>query len=306
MKTDPFPYPLRSTPARRWPFGFLLTGAISAAGLLINGCGQMGSVYSYQTGDTPMLGQTTYLPKDFFTGQQLNIARAIAAGDMNEVRRLAPGVNLTATGQRDMTLMWFAIMRQNYEAVKTLVALGVDPDKQIAHGFGSALYYAMWPRKDTSDQSGIRLLQAMLDGGLSPNYKTDDQTSLLQRAAGAFGTMAAVQLRVERGADINARDRIGRTALSDAISSDNPEIALYLINHRADINTHTISGVTVGWGVYKTLERINLGIIRSQFEQLRDLMIKKGVKWPPDSPEVVRDQMRAQGLTPLVPPGHKR
>jgi hypothetical protein len=35
-------------------------------------------------------------------------------------------------------------------------------------------------------------------------------------------------------------------------------------------------------------------------------MIAKGAKWPPDSPEVVRGQMRAKGLTLLVPPGHKR
>jgi hypothetical protein len=32
-----------------------------------------------------------------------------------------------------MSLMWFAIAQQNYPAVTTLVALGVDPDKQIAH-----------------------------------------------------------------------------------------------------------------------------------------------------------------------------
>jgi hypothetical protein len=46
--------------------------------------------------------------------------------------------------------------------------------------------------------------------------------------------------------------------------------------------------------------------MRPQYEQLRDLIIKKGAKWPPDPPEVVRDQMRAQGIKPVVPLGHKR
>jgi hypothetical protein len=57
----------------------LALSAIGASCLLLPGCdlSLSGAAYSYQTGNAPMLGQTTYLPKDFFTGQQLNIARAI-------------------------------------------------------------------------------------------------------------------------------------------------------------------------------------------------------------------------------------
>jgi hypothetical protein len=286
--------------------GLMLWG-ISTPCLLLMGCdlSLSGATYSYQTGDASMLGQTTYLPKDFFTGQQLNIARAIAAGDMNEVRRLAPGVDLSMPGKQNMTLMWFAIVRKNYAAVSTLVALGVDPDTQIARGTGSALTYTMLSRKDPSDQSGIVLLQAMLDGGLSPNYKTESGTPLVQLAAGPGSTLAIVRLLVERGADINARDIVGGTALGMAIGL-HPDIALYLVNHGADVKAHMRNGVSVTWAVYKELESDAPGPIRTQYEQLRDLMIKKGAKWPPDSPEVVRDQMRAQGLTPGVPTGLKR
>jgi len=255
-----------------------------------------------------MFGSTVYRAEEFFSGRQLEIARAINANDMALVRQLAPGTDLSAPGQKGMTLMWFAMPpgRPNFEAVKTLVALGVDPDKQIAQGIGSALDATILPRKDPNDQTGIRLLQAMLDGGLSPNYKTKYQTSLLQRAAGAgYGSLAAVQLLLERGADINARDSIGGTALTQAIGT-HPEIVLYLVNRGADANTNLTNGVTVGWSVYKRLERLAPGTMRTQHEQLRDLMIKKGMKWPPDPPEVVRDQMRAQGFTPAVPPGHKR
>jgi len=255
-----------------------------------------------------MFGSTVYRAEEFFSGRQLEIARAINANDMALVRKLAPGTDLSAPGQKGMTLMWFAMQpgRPNFEAVKTLVALGVDPDTQIAKGIGSALDATMLPRKDPNDRTGIRFLEAMLDGGLSPNYKTKYQTPLLQRAAGPGGTMAAVQLLVERGADINASNNIGRTALTDAITSLAPDIALYLVNRGADINTYTTGGVTVGWTVAGPLERLAPGPMRTQYEQLRDLMIKKGMKWPPDPPEVVRDRMRAQGLTPAVPPGHKR
>jgi hypothetical protein len=284
---------------------FALLAAALCATLLCGGCGLSDSAYPYATGNA-MFGQKTYTPEEFFSGRQLEIARAIDAGDMGQVRKLAPGADLTTPGKQDMTLMWYAILHQNYPAVQTLVALGLDPDKQFAHGIGSALYYAMLSRKDPSDQTGIRLLQAMFDGGFSPNYKTPAGTPLLQRAAGPGGSLETVQLLLERGANINARDSLGRTALTDAITATNPDIALYLVNHGADVNTYTVNGVTVGWFVAGPLERLKPGSVRIQYEQLRDLMIKKGAKWPPDPPEVVRDQMRAQGIKPVVPLGHKR
>ena len=253
-----------------------------------------------------MLVQKNYSAEEFFSGRSLEIARAIDAGNMDLVRKLAPGVDLAATGQKGMTLMWFAILRRNYPAVETLVALGVDPDKQVAKGIGSALYLTMIPSKDPNDQTGIRLFRAMLDGGLSPNYKTKDDDILLQRVIGTGGSLAAVQLLVERGADINARDGIGGTALSDATLTK-PDIALYLVNHGANINSFDVTGVSVTWSVYDELEdRGQEDPLRPKYEQLRDLMIQKGAKWPPDPPEVVRDRMRAQGLEPAVPPGQAR
>jgi hypothetical protein len=288
----------------------LLAAALCAVGLpLFSGCGTPlpGTTYRYATGDESMLGQKTYHAEEFFSGRQLEVARAIEAGNMPLVRQWAQGTDLTAPGQRNMTLMWFAIIRYNYSAVKTLVELGVDPDTQVAKGLGSALDVALIPRKDSNNQSGIRLLQAMLDGGLSPNYKTPGQTPLLQRAAGpGGGVLTVVQLLIERGADINARDSIGNTALSKSITSMNLEIALYLVNRGADFSTNTTNGVSVTWAVYKELGRQAPGPVRTKVEQLRDLMIQKSAKWPPDPPEVVRDQMRTQGITPAVPWGKTR
>ena len=256
----------------------------------------------------PPVWTKKYRPAEFFSGRPLEIARAIDAGDMALVRKLAPGVNLAAPGKRDMTLMWFAIGRLNYPAGQTLVALGVNPDTQMVPGIdGTALDYTMRPRRDPNDQAGIRLLRVLLDGGLSPNHTSPGQTIMLQRAAGAWGgVLGAVQLLVERETDLNARDSIGGIALSESITSTHPEIALYLVNHGADFNTNTTNGVSVGWAVHKELRRQAPGPMRTRFEELRDLMIEKGAKWPPDPPDVVRDHMRAQGLKPAVPPGHAR
>ena len=248
-------------------------------------------------------------PEQFFDGRMLEMARAIQSNDMVRLRQLAVGQNLNQPGRQDMSLLWFAMQpdQLNTEAVKTLVSLGADPAANPIKDFGSPLDYVFMSRKSPGDTTGLKLLQAMLDGGMSPNKTEPDGTTLLQMAAGpGSASLAIIQLLLQRGADINARDRIGGSALYDAITSENPHIAQYLVQHRAKVDTYTVNGVTMGWSVKLRLDRMQPGPVRTQFEQLRDLLISKGMKWPPDAPDVVRDQMRARGERVVVPAGKKR
>ena len=248
-------------------------------------------------------------PEQFFDGRMLEMARAIQSNDMVRLRQLAVGQNLNQPGRQDMSLLWFAMQpdQLNTEAVKTLVSLGADPAANPIKDFGSPLDYVFMSRKSPGDTTGLKLLQAMLDGGMSPNKTEPDGTTLLQMAAGpGSASLAIIQLLLQRGADINARDRIGGSALYDAITSENPHIAQYLVQHGAKVDTYTVNGVTMGWSVKLRLDRMQPGPVRTQFEQLRDLLISKGMKWPPDSPDVVRDQMRARGERVVVPAGKTR
>ena len=239
--------------------------------------------------------QQTYRAEEFFTGRKLKLAKAIEAGDMGVFRQLAKGDDLAAPGDRQMTLLWFAIQQQKFDAIKTLIQLGVDPDTQLAQGIGSALDYALY-------QKDLRFLKAMLDGGLSPNHQSPKHNLMLQRAL-IKGGFDHIKLLMERGADVNQRDSIGGTALHDAVNAVKPDIALYLIERGADVKTNLTNGVSVALSVQRRLERQAPGPLHTQFEAVRDLMIKKGVKFPPDPPEVVRDQMRSKGLKPAVPWG---
>ena len=248
-------------------------------------------------------------PEQFFDGRMLEMARAIQSNDMVRLRQLAVGQNLNQPGRQDMSLLWFAMQpdQLNTEAVKTLVSLGADPAANPIKDFGSPLDYVFMSRKSPGDTTGLKLLQAMLDGGMSPNKTEPDGTTLLQMAAGpGSASLAIIQLLLQRGSVINARDRIGGSALYDAITSVNPHIAQYLVQHGAKVDTYTVGGVTMGWSVKLRLDRMQPGPVRTQFEQLRDLLISKGMKWPPDAPDVVRDQMRARGERVVVPAGKKR
>ena len=284
MRTPRFRSIVRLLRPRNWlTFGFtlLLTACFSG-----NGLGNSFMSFSYPA-------------KKFFKGHYLLMAQAIERNDMEQLMQLARDQDLTLKGEKDMDLMWFAISRENFDAIRTLVELGINPDEMTAKGIGSALQYTFMKHDDT------RFLQAMLDGGLSPNHQHPAYHLMLQR--GVFGGLEHVRLLLEHGTRIDDRDSIGGTALFEAITRRKPQIAIYLIQQGANFNTYTAVGSSIGWSVHLAINGTRPGNpIHEQFLELRDLMIAKGAKWPPDSPMEVRDQMRARGENPPVPPGQPR
>ena len=283
----------RST--KGWPRRACLTLAVD----LLAACTYpLNAVYPFNAVSKALTVPRTYPAEEFFIGRKLKLAKAIEASDMSAFRQLAEGEDLAATGDKNMTLLWFAMLQKKFDAIKTIIQLGVDPDTQLAQGIGSTLDNAL-------REKDLRFLKAMLDGGLPPNHKSPKHNLMLQRAI-IKGNLEHLKLLVERGADVNQRDIIGGTALHEAVNSVQPEKAIYLFERGADATTNRTNGVSVAWSVHRAIERQAPGPVRSQFEALRTLMIKKGVKFPPDPPEVVREQMRSKGLKPAVPPGFSR
>ena len=242
------------------------------------------------------MAMTTYKAEEFFDGQQLEVARAIDRNDMAAVRKLAgQGADLSTPGRREMSLIWYAAggkdAHMKPEAIKTLVSLGVDPDAYPAKGLGSVLYASLRSRLPNRETEALR---ALLDGGLNPNHRFSDGTSLLQGAV-EDGDLPHVKLLVERGAKLDVQDSIGGTAFSASSTKLRPDIGIYLIQKGANFNTMKTNGVTPSWSIKLAIEDMQPPL-RTQFEQLRDMLIAKGTKWPPDPPPVVREQMRAKGM----------
>ncbi|QIE25975.1 Ankyrin repeats (many copies) (plasmid) [Caballeronia sp. SBC1] len=256
----------------------------------------------------------------YFSGQYLTAAAAIDRGDIAELRAAVGGLEIDKPGRDHMTLMWYAIMKNQYPAVTVLTRLGSNPDKQDVDGMGTPLTVAL-KRTDPT------LLAALLDGGLSPDYQNRDGTSLMQQAVGSGEEpFPVVRLLVDRGADVNHRDSIHATALGDSIVSNHPDIAIYLIQHGADVTAFTMNGASVAYGVQVSIDDLQANAKQAivsnytldndgkpvvtettpppqgaapegqallrKYEELRALMMEKGAKFPPDSPAQVREQMK--------------
>jgi hypothetical protein len=230
-------------------------------------------------------------PEKFFEDQQLYAGRAIADGDMKRLRAVVRPSEIDRPGKQDMTLMWFAIQEKRFDAIELLVSLGSNPEEQVVQGLGTPLYYAL-------EVEDLRFLRAMLDGGLSANRTSKDGEPLLYTSAGPHGrTFGHVQLLVERGADVNLPRSNGETPIFSAIFAGEPERGRYLADHGADLTVSTVRGVTPGWAIRSILERERPDSpLRRRFEDLRDFIVSKGAKWPPDPPDKVRAWRKSQGL----------
>ena len=95
----------------------------------------------------------------------------------------------------------------------------------------------------------VPLMRLLFDAGSDPTLTTDDGTTPLMVAAGlghagdryerfwSFGrALEAVTFLVEQGADVNASNAAGFTALHGAAFVGSDEVAEYLVGHGADLN----------------------------------------------------------------------
>lgn len=230
-------------------------------------------------------------PEQFFEDQQLYAARAIADGDMKRLRAVLRPSDVDKPAKKGMTLMWYAIQEKRFDAIEVLVSLGSKPDEQVVQGLGTPLLHAL-------EVEDLRFLAAMLDGGLSVDHVSIGGEPLLGRAAGPHGrTFDHLRLLVERGANVNLAASDGETPIFSAIFTLEPERARYLAEHGANLAVSTVGGVTPGWAVYTIINRQQPDSeMRRRFEELRDFIISKGAKWPPEHPDKVMAWRKANGL----------
>ena len=186
------------------------------------------------------------------------VAQAVVNNDGQAIRTAASAVpDLQTPGRDGQTLLYFAITSswpraELSEAVRTLLALGADPN----HTNGQRGSFAMAAAGHASPD----VLRAMLDAGGDPNTRDEHGWPMILRIwyLGYYAApeeRAKLELLLERGADINStapdRDieeagyplllyRMTAGPKEDAAYAD----ALYLLQRGADPNRPGRDGIT--------------------------------------------------------------
>ena len=135
---------------------------------------------------------------------------------------------------------------------RSLVEGAFDP---YTFGVGSRRFATpLWLAADLGD---VETMRALLAAGADPHLQTEDGSSPLMVAAGLGHTgdarqrgwtasrgLEAVRLLVELGADVNAANEAGFTALHGTAYSGANEIVRYLVAHGANVNAQDFRGRT--------------------------------------------------------------
>ncbi|HEY9852097.1 MAG TPA: ankyrin repeat domain-containing protein [Leptolyngbyaceae cyanobacterium] len=138
--------------------------------------------------------------------------------------------------------------------VQQLLAEGADPNAITECGKSPLMMAAMYGHKD--------VIAALLDAGADPNLGSDEEfeegtTALMYIASSFFASNRAevIELLVARGADVNARNDKGQTAL--IIAGENADAVKVLIDAGADLNLRDNEGNTAmmlgTWAIQKLL-----------------------------------------------------
>ncbi|WP_207003426.1 ankyrin repeat domain-containing protein [Trinickia mobilis] len=231
---------------------------------------------------------TKFPATDFFSGPQLALAQAIERGDLAKVRQLAPATDLNTPGRKNMTLLFFAFQDalerdpKQLEIMGELIKAGADPFQKVPN-FGSVLGVTL--NSPTAD-----FLRILLDAGVGPNTIIDGESPILLEVTSPR-TFDSLKLLIACGADVNMRDSLRNTALYEALTSRALDQIDYLLDHAANPNTYNINGLSFPYAIST---RINQNasapesITYQKLTEIRDRIIKMGVKWPPDTPEQIR------------------
>lgn len=131
-----------------------------------------------------------------------------------------------------------AVRQDNRKAAKTALVAGADVNAMNNLGFTPLQYAEL-----TND---LKMGKILIAHGADPNKGRDSLTGINALSAAAMnGRTDFALLLLNHGANVNARDRMGGTALGQAIDGRYIQTSLILIQHGADINAKDHFGETV-------------------------------------------------------------
>jgi uncharacterized protein len=185
--------------------------------------------------------------------------------------------DLSGVDEIGATPFWRAAYASDIAAMRMLVAAGADPNVPTMKPAGRARFGDQTEAREASDKSGlppvpiggpsVTALHAAAGVGYGEGFGANSH-----RYA-PTGMLAAVKYLVEElGADVNAADHDGNTALHHAAARGDNEMILYLVSKGADVKAVDREGRT-------TVDMANGPVQRIQpFPETIALLEKLGAK----------------------------
>jgi hypothetical protein len=164
------------------------------------------------------------------------LAEAVAVGDRDRIRALAPGVDLSARGDQDVTFLQWALLNGSLAGLDALLDAGADPAQPGIDG-DTVVHLAAMARDPA-------FLDALLARGADPNVR-NARTGAGPLSAAMMGDRERqFDALLAAGATPWMADGVGNTPLHVAGLIDAPGRALRLLAAGADPMARNAQGAT--------------------------------------------------------------
>lgn len=161
---------------------------------------------------------------------------AVERDDLTRVRKLLDNrAAIDAADNKGLTALMWAVIRKRFDIARELVERGASPDK-LDHRGWSALSYAL----DKNHAGLVELIAA----GCSAAALDNPRPRALVLWAAQNAKTSVLKLAASRGADLNARDSAGRTALIHSVEARDADAVEYLVRAGASVNMRDNSGAS--------------------------------------------------------------
>lgn len=169
-------------------------------------------------------------PSCFITPSAAELREAIMAGDLEQVKTyISEGVQINDPKNSEHPLI-IALKNSQFEIVSALIDGGADVTIPMDNGLPVYFWFAVHG-KDS-------LLQRAVEKNphLDLNFRLEDTGESLLHYAAERSSFDSIKLLIDQGANLEFRDKKGRTPLSRVISRRNYPKAKFLIENGADVN----------------------------------------------------------------------
>jgi ankyrin repeat protein len=190
----------------------------------------------------PAVAATTKKPKAESSSSYESILKnadllaACEKGDALEVRKLlGEGVSPNAARSSGASALTYAIAGRHTEVARLLLEAKADPNRPS---------FGMPPLFLASEKGDVKTVELLLRHGADVNARLDavdeelkvrnGDTPLIASAATGISS-ATARVLIKAGADVNARADNGKTAVIQAVASENLDVLKALLEAKADV-----------------------------------------------------------------------